>query len=182
MFNYNITSINDSIVPEKGIVFSANAGYTHNIKDAGRSFAHFGGDVQMYIPLVPKISLAISTGAATVTGTPEFYQYATIGGANSLRGYRTGRFSGKTAFYNSNEIRFITNIRSYYMNGKIGLLAFFDDGRVWLPSEKSDTWHTNYGGGILLVPFKLIYVDVTYGISKEDKLIQLRVRSKMGLK
>ncbi len=179
MLNYNITSVNDSIVPEKGIVFSANAGYTYNTKDDNRSFASFGGDVQMYIPLVKKISLAISTGSATVTGTPEFYQYATIGGANSLRGYRTGRFSGKTAFYNSNEIRFITNIRSYYMNGKVGLLAFFDEGRVWLPTEKSNTWHTNYGGGILLVPFKLIYVDVTYGISNDDKLIQLRVRGKL---
>ncbi len=61
------------------------------------------------------------------------------------------------------------------MNGKAGLLAFVDDGRVWVPQEKSSIWHVGYGGGILVAPFNKILFDVTYGISDEDKLLQLRL-------
>jgi len=32
------------------------------------------------------------------------------------------------------------------------VVAFTDTGRVWLENEESDTWHTSYGGGILLQP------------------------------
>ncbi len=172
--NYNITSINDSLVPIKGVVFNTNGSYTRNLRDAARSCFNFSGDVQFYIPLIPKISLAINSGAATVTGTPEFYQYPSLGGSATLRGYTRGRFRGKTAFYNSNEIRFITNIKTYLMNGKGGLVAFFDNGRVWMPGENANTWHTSYGGGILLAPFNLMFFDITYGISKESTQIQLR--------
>ncbi|MDQ6762912.1 MAG: hypothetical protein M3015_09845, partial [Bacteroidota bacterium] len=105
----------------------------------------------------------------------EFYQYPEIGGGMDLRGFQRQRFYGKTAFWNSNELRFITNLRTYLLNGKAGLLAFVDDGRVWQPQEKSDTWHVGYGGGILLAPFNKILFDVTYGISNEDKVLQLRL-------
>ncbi len=61
------------------------------------------------------------------------------------------------------------------MNGKAGLLVFVDDGRVWVPQEKSSVWHVGYGGGILVAPFNKVLFDVTYGISDEDKVIQLRL-------
>jgi hypothetical protein len=48
-----------------------------------------------------------------------------------------------------------------------------------MPAETSNTIHTNYGGGLILVPFNSIYIDVTYGISKESQLIQLTVRGKL---
>ena len=103
------------------------------------------------------------------------FQYPSIGGGKELRGFRRQRFYGKTAFFNSNEFRFISKVKSYLYNGKAGLLVFIDDGRVWLPKEKSDTWHTGYGGGILLAPFNKILFNITYGISNEDKLLQLRL-------
>lgn len=178
--NYNILAIKDSLVPEKGVALWANAGYNFNFKNDAASFGDFGGQVKFFIPLIRKFSLAITGGGETITGQPDFYQYPAIGGPASLRGYRTGRFRGKTTFFNSNELRFITNLKSYLLNGKIGLVGYFDDGRVWMPGETSNTMHTNYGGGLILVPFNGIYVDVTYGISKEDKLIQLTVRGKLG--
>ena len=104
-----------------------------------------------------------------------FYHLPHIGGADDLRGYRRERFWGKTAFSNSNELRFITNLRSYIMNGKIGLVVFYDQGRVWQPGETSDTWHTDYGGGLLLAPFNALLANIAYGISKEKKMIQLRL-------
>jgi len=66
------------------------------------------------------------------------------------------------------------NINSYFFRGKGGLVAFFDDGRVWLPGETSNTLHTGYGGGILIAPFNFVFFDITYGISKETTQLQIR--------
>jgi outer membrane protein assembly factor BamA len=105
------------------------------------------------------------------------YEHAIIGGPETLRGYRMDRFWGKTAFYNNNELRFITNLRIYLLNAKAGLLAFFDDGRVWIPGEHSNDLHTSYGAGILLAPFRLLPFTITYGISDETRLFRFRINT-----
>ena len=172
---YDVHQVNDSVVPTKGFVFSANASYRQNLQNTSRSVGGLQGDLRLYVPLVSKFSLALWAGAQTVTGKPEFYQYASVGGGQDIRGFRGNRFWGKTAFYNSNELRFINDVKSYLYNGKLGLIAFFDNGRVWLPNEKSTVWHTGYGGGILLAPFNKIMGEVTYGSSSDGALLQLRL-------
>ncbi len=44
-----------------------------------------------------------------------------------------------------------------------------------LHSFFSNVWHSGYGAGILLAPFNKVLADVTYGISKDENLIQLRL-------
>ena len=171
---YKYVHFNDSIVPTAGFSFIANAAHYQNLTQSS-SFQNYSGIVQIYIPLISKFSLAIRGAGGTVTGNPLFYQLPHIGGADDLRGYRRERFFGKTAFANSNELRFITNLRSYIMNGKIGFSVFYDEGRVWQPSETSTTWHTDYGVGFLLAPFNGILANIAYGISKEKKMVQLRL-------
>lgn len=173
-FNYSFASVNDSILPTKGIVFTSGITHTQNLSK-GRSFQNFAGNLRIYIPLFAGFSIASINGAGTVTGDPEFYQYVTIGEIYKLRGYRRERFWGKTGVYNLNELRFIRTVRSYLYNGKLGLLGFLDGGRVWMPGENSNTWHNTYGGGIIIAPFDKIAAQVTYGISKEMKLVQIRV-------
>ena len=172
--DYKFVSFNDSIVPTGGFSFIANASQNQNLTQK-TSFQKYSGIAQIYIPLISKFSLSIRGAGETVTGNPMFYDLPHLGGADDLRGYRRERFFGKTAFANSNELRFITNLRSYVMNGKIGLTVFYDEGRVWQPSEISNTWHTDYGAGLLLAPFNKLLVNVAYGISKEKKLVQLRL-------
>ena len=176
---YVFSKLNDAIVPTKGLVVSGNISYTQNVEQSSQSFWKYGTNLQIYLPLFYKFSLAVSGGAATVSGTPEFYQYPSIGGGNDLRGFEIQRFYGKTAFYNSNELRFISKVKSYLFSGKAGLLVFVDDGRVWMPLEKSNIWHTGYGAGIVLAPFNLILVDITYGFSNEDRLLQFRMKMKL---
>ena len=175
MVGFNIAHLNDSIVPTGGVTFFANASHTQNLKESGKSFQKFSGVLQFFVPLIPKFSLAIKAGGATITGTPNFYQYVSIGGAANLRGFDRDRFWGKSSFYNNNELRFITNIRTYIMNGQIGLLAFLDNGRVWMPSETSNKWHSGYGGGLFIAPFHLVSGQITYGFSNESKYLQLQL-------
>jgi hemolysin activation/secretion protein len=174
--NYNLALVKDSVLPDRGMTLSLMAKHTQNLRDNEKSFQRFSGMVQFFIPLIPKISLAIKTGATTITGgTPLFYQYPTIGESFDLRGFRRERFSGETTFYNNTELRYIKKVKSNLFNGKAGLIAFIDNGRVWLPGENSNKMHTTYGGGILLAPFNVASVAVTYGVSDEIKLVQLRL-------
>lgn len=171
---YVFSKLNSSIVPTRGFSVSAGVSYTQNVNESSNSFWKYGGNFQLYLPLISKFYLAISGGIQSVTGDPEFYQYPNIGAGQTIRGFRYQRFYGKTAFYNCNEFRFLSDVRSYIFNGKAGLLAFVDDGRVWMPEEKSDILHVGYGGGILLAPFNFLLADITYGFSNEDRIFQLR--------
>lgn len=172
---YDFADVKDSVLPQKGIAFGLHAKHTQNLDVSDRSFQTYGGNLSFFIPLVPKLSIAVKTGGATVVGTPLFYQYPNIGQSYNLRGFRRERFSGKSAVYNNTELRFIKNVRSYLFNGKAGLVAFVDHGRVWMPNDNSDKWHRSVGGGILLAPFNLTSIAVTYAVSDELKMLQFRV-------
>ena len=173
--NYRLHSVNDSVVPTRGFVFSGVVSFMQNLEDRNRSTALFWGDLRLYVPLGGKFSVALINGVEAVTGKPEFYQFASIGGARNIRGFRSTRFWGETAFYSSTELRYISDVKKYLYNGKIGLVGFFDVGRIWMKNERSNKIHTAYGGGLILVPFNKVMADVTYAISEDEKLIQLRL-------
>ena len=172
---YLYQNINDSILPTRGFNFLANANFSHNVKEKNRDLGKFGLETNVYLPLSKKISLAIKAGGTTLTGRPEFYQYNIVGGTETLRGYQRDRFYGKSTAYNQNELRWISDARSYLYNGKIGFFGLYDIGRTWLDGEKSTTWHSGYGGGIILSPFNKITLSVAYAVSTGDNNIHVKV-------
>jgi len=179
-FTYTFLHLNDSIVPTSGFTFLGSASSFYNI-DQQEFFQKYFGKLQAYLPLGNKFSLAIKAGVATLLcksallNSAEFYEHSIIGGPENLRAFKRERFWGKTSFYNNNELRYIGNVRTHLLNAKAGLLIFFDDGRVWMPHENAGGLHSGYGGGILLAPFNMICGTITYGISKESRLIQVRL-------
>ncbi|MEO6251909.1 MAG: ShlB/FhaC/HecB family hemolysin secretion/activation protein [Ferruginibacter sp.] len=173
-FEYSFISVNDSLLPTKGFGFATNISYTDNLKN-NNNFIRYSGSAQVLVPFTKTLGIVMRAGAATLSGSPEFYQYNTIGGGKTLRGYRRTRFFGKTSAYSQNELRWIKNVRSYLYNGKFGLLATYDIGRVWMPGEKSNSWHSGVGGGIILVPYNAISVSAGYAVSKEGGNIFFRM-------
>lgn len=176
---YSYVSVNDSVVPVKGLTFLANGSYVKNFEQ-NEFFQQYNAQLQTFLPLTDHLSLSVRVGGETIVNdnvlnSGQAYQHAIIGGPRNLRGYRRERFWGKTAFYNNNDLRYITNFRTNFMTGKIGLFAFFDQGRVWMPGEDSKTMHTSWGPGLLLAPFNKISVSVSYGINEEAGLLQLRL-------
>ena len=164
---YNFQRVDNPVIPESGVMFYIGGAYSQNLKFSNRNFVTGNSILQVFVPLFWKFSLSLRGGATHIWGQPEFYQYASIGGSQTIRGFRRDRFRGQSAFYNTNELRWITDFKSYIMNGKFGLVAFIDDGRVWMPGEQSDKWHVGYGGGVLLAPFNRFTFSATYGISEE---------------
>ena len=181
---YSYVNINDSIVPTSGILAFASGIYSNNFTNQD-FFQNYSVMINGFLPLGKKFSLSIKAGGSTIVGNSnlqnnvQVFQHAVIGGPESLRGYRWERFWGKTAYYNNNELRFITNLKSYIMNAKAGLFVFFDNGRVWTSNDNSNTIHTSYGAGIILAPFNKIGFIVTYGISPEERFVQLKINTRL---
>lgn len=175
VLSYNFVDVNDAVTPTKGVWLQANLGFTQNLEETERQVGKLAADLHWYLPLFADLSLAIRAGGETVAGDPEFYQYASIGGSQQMRAFRRGRYWGKSGVYNSNGLRWIKDVKSYLYNGKAGLMAFYDNGRVWMPNEKSNVWHDGYGFGVFLAPFNKLSAEITYGFSRDDRLIQLRL-------
>jgi hypothetical protein len=175
-------SLDDPIVPLKGIHFATTGTFSNNFNQK-EFFQKYEADLAVFVPIVNHISLAIRGGGATVVNdavlnSGQQYEHALIGGGRSLRGYRRERFWGKTAYYNQNELRFITDLRTPIMNGKIGVFGFFDNARVWMPGENSNKIHVGYGPGLLIAPFNKISGTITYSMSEELHLFQVRIDSR----
>jgi hypothetical protein len=68
----------------------------------------------------------------------------------------------------------LANLRGYVFRGKLGLLAFFDDGRVWIKGENSNTIHTGYGGGIYYLPYNMMAFTACFSTSREASFATLR--------
>jgi hypothetical protein len=171
----SVSKVDDAIVPRSGVQASGIVTFTQNLKEADRKVTRYEGTFNFFIPLTRRFVLAVHNGAATLSGKPEFYQLNSIGGSRTVRGYLRDRFWGKSSFYNSNELQYIFNFKSYLFNGQAGFVGFYDHGRVWQPGETSTGLHSGYGAGILIAPFHKLSMSVTYGISTEDRIIHLRL-------
>ena len=81
----------------------------------------------------------------------EFYQAASIGGDNGLRGYRNQRFTGSSYVYQNTDLRYsFDKVKTKLMPLRFGLFGSFDYGRVWLDGEDSNKWNNSYGGGFFI--------------------------------
>jgi outer membrane protein assembly factor BamA len=166
--------LDDLLLPTRGAIFTTSVGHVRNLANP-KSFMNYSAYSRFYLPLLKRFVLSVVNGASTVIGEPEFYQLNSIGG-NSLRGFRRGRFWGETVFHNNNELQYLFNAPKSLFKGKLGVLAFVDQGRVWKKGEVSNQWHYGYGGGIIVVPYRKVYFSLQYGISNERKGIHFEFR------
>ena len=165
---YLFKNWNHPVVPRSGFNFGVNGSYTHNLTNTDKSFTRVAGDMSAYLPIFKFLTFATRIGGAQNLGTSEFYQLNQLGSHDNLRGFRKYRFYGKQMAYTNNELRFMFDHKSKLFNGKVGILGFYDVGRVWQPGESSNKWHAGYGGGIFISPFNKIIFTANYGRSDED--------------
>jgi hypothetical protein len=172
---YGIDNTDNPLYPTRGIRLQTIAGINQNLKDSERNFP-YGHLTLAGFATAGNFTFAFRSGVSSIFSDDyEFFQANTLGGTTNLRGYRRTRFSGRTSLYENTEIRWkLANTNLYLIKGHIGLLGFFDGGRVWIPTEESNKWHWGYGGGFWILPYNKLAFTVTYGISEEDQLFNLR--------
>jgi hypothetical protein len=161
---------NNTFMPFKGIHWNATLSGMQQTNGDHEFSGKLTTDFSFYTPLAGDSTLVMANRIAggTTFGNPAYFQLMQLGGAQMLRGFHTARFTGKTAVYHNLEFRLkLFDFASYVLPGTLGLVAFNDIGRVWLPGESSAKWHDGYGGGIYIIPAELFIIQASVGISAE---------------
>lgn len=171
-FSLTADTRDNKILPEKGIFWYTSLRHLSGLNDASYEVTQLNSDLSFYIPLIKKrLVLVNRIGAGHNFGDFEFYQAQYLGNEDNLRGYRKYRFAGTSKLYNNIEMRLkLANFKTYLFPGSLGLLAFYDTGRIWADNDESDKWLSGYGGGFWISPLRRLVLTITYAASKEDKM------------
>ncbi|MBC7913510.1 MAG: BamA/TamA family outer membrane protein [Pyrinomonadaceae bacterium] len=169
------------IVPSKGLNFSIRMQGYEGLNKYSNAYAQVFPQVSFFQSLDSKgkVVLANRTGAGFTFGQTEFYQSAFLGSQDNLLGFRKFRFAGDNLIYNNFEARVtLPNFIHYVLPGKIGLIGFYDAGRVWIENDQSNTIHHGYGGGIFLAPFNRLFIRAVAGFSDEGLQPSIALRQR----
>ena len=149
---YTYENRDSEAFPTLGMATNLQFGYKKSTVDSEQGYGFVIPSLSINHKLIPsgRLVLAAKWKAHFNLGEDyEFYQAASIGANDGLRGFRNQRFTGKTAYYQNTDIRYsIKTLKTGLLPTSIGLYGGFDYGRVWLPGEDSDTWHHSFGGGV----------------------------------
>jgi hypothetical protein len=136
--------------PFTGYYFSLNGGYFPSFLDKLYDFARLTADLRGYIGHKQNVSLALRLRGEKVFGDYPFFESAFLGGSKYLRGFSSERFAGDGSLLGTAEVRLKLFNMNFLVPETVGIFGFTESGRVFLKGEKSDAWHTGYGGGLFM--------------------------------
>ncbi|MBK0402655.1 hypothetical protein I5M27_06640 [Adhaeribacter sp. BT258] len=142
----------------------------------GLSGQYFG-TARIKIP----VTLAVKLGGARNYGKDlPFYKYTSLGLSDNLRGYVNNRFFGDRSAYLNTELRFhLGRVRTVVLPFYYGVVAFYDQGKVWYKGSDEGGLHKGYGAGFYIAPIEHRYaLNVLFGHSAEEALL---VQFSLGL-
>lgn len=149
--SYEYKNFDNESKPKYGIQFKLTAGYKANF-DEDRTFGYVIPELRLTSKIDRRGVLVYATkfkAHFNLSKEFEFYQAATLGDGDGLRGFRQERFSGKRSFYQNSDLRLnIGKIRNSIIPISYGIYGGFDYGRVWVDNDNSSEWHTTPGGGL----------------------------------
>ncbi|WP_231491956.1 BamA/TamA family outer membrane protein [Pedobacter sp. Leaf170] len=166
--NFTNNTRDNDLLPTLGSFVDFRLSGYKGLNKYSNSFGQFTASVALYKNLDGRKNfiLADRFGGGVTIGKPAFYQAQFLGGQGNLLGYRQFRFAGEHSFYNNLELRAkIGDLVSYILPGQVGLIGFYDVGRVWKRNEASQTWHHGVGGGAYFAPASLTVVRFIMGHS-----------------
>ncbi|MBL4663894.1 MAG: phosphoesterase, partial [Flavobacteriaceae bacterium] len=150
--DYSYSSFDNAANPTRGTVLKLVTGVRTNTDDTERTYGYIHPALQFYNSITKNGKLVLKTmaeGQFNIGDEFEFYQAAVVGAGNGLRGYRTQRFSGKSALALGADLRYsFSQFKTGILPLQLGIFGGYDAGRVWLDGEGSNIWHSDVGGGI----------------------------------
>jgi hypothetical protein len=179
-FGVKYENVNNAFRPTTGLKFHTRLDWRSHL-DNGEQFARLDIGLTFYQSFFRNntLTLASQVGWMHNFGEFAFYQAPTLGGNDNLRGFRTQRFYGKTAFFQNSDLRLklLDSDHNGLASFSLGLTGGFDYGRVWVEDDQSDTWHNAYGGGLWLAPLDYFVILGELFHSREGN----RVTVKLGI-
>ncbi|MFV0540994.1 MAG: metallophosphoesterase [Aestuariibaculum sp.] len=151
---FAFANFDNKAYPTNGFLFQLDTGFKSNLDQNGQNFTYLISKLGFARKLEPSGRLVLAgnlKGHFNFGDGFEFYQAASIGGVDGLRGFRNQRFTGKNAFYQNTDLRYSFNqLKTQIIPLKLGVFAGFDYGRVWIGDDSSKKWHNAYGGGFFI--------------------------------
>jgi len=165
----------DPAFPRHAVYLGAGWTGLYSRTDGGR-IDRYSGDARGYLGLVGQAVLAARV-QYTAAGDPlPEYERLLLGGASTLRGFRAGAFSGDRMLVTSTELR--VPITSILRTSRLGLIAFFDAGRIHDDGMRVEdaAWHRAAGGGVFLIaPMLRVNLDVARALREGGTRAHLAV-------
>ncbi len=156
-------------LPTSGVRIIAEGFFANRLNQDG-AYSLIKGSVEWHGTARP-FTFGLSAGGWFHHQLPPFYDLEYLGHNTYLRGFRRNRFAGDKggAYFNSDVRIKIFDNPNAIIPYRIGLLLFYDVGRVFQNEENSNVWHTGYGFGIYAVPFRERFViGLSLGFSVEE--------------
>ena len=155
--------------------FLLGAGWTGlHFRNTPDRIDRYNTDARGYVGLIGQAVGAARVQYTSASGHLPDYERILLGGASTLRGFRTGTFDGDRTLVTSAEVRLpITSVLS---SARLGVLGFFDAAKAWdFGSRFEDAgWHKGVGGGLFLIaPLVKLNLDVAHGLTDGDTRVHL---------
>ncbi|WP_248722082.1 metallophosphoesterase [Seonamhaeicola sp. ML3] len=183
---YEFANSDNVAFPTMGMRVAVEAGYKNNVSTS-KGFGYLIPELSFDYKLDSSGQLVFATksrGHINFGDDFEFYQAATVGARNGLRGYRHERFTGKTAYIQSSDLRLnLRKVKTGLLPLHIGVYGGFDFAKVWIdndmvlnPTHNSNDWNTSIGGGV----FANLAQMMTLNVSAFNSDDGLRLAFRMG--
>lgn len=178
--SFNFENYDNKAYPTMGMKTEISVGQKTNLDTNKRSFSYIIPEVSFNHKIdgegrwvfATKFKSHINFGSEF-----EFYQAASIGGTDGLRGFRNQRFTGNQSFYQNSDIRYsFSSMKTKLIPIRIGIYSGFDYGRIWLDNEESKKWHNSYGGGFFINGAELLSANLGFFNSSDG----IRVAFSLG--
>ncbi|MFV8342543.1 metallophosphoesterase [Flavobacterium sp. XS2P39] len=177
---YQFENYDNKIYPTIGMKTSLEVGFTSNIEDNKRNFVYIIPEVSFNHKLVPSGKLVLATQIKShiiFNSNYEFYQAASIGGNDGLRGFRNQRFTGQQSLFQNTDIRYtFKSMKTNIIPIRMGMYGGFDYGRIWIKDDNSNKWNNSYGGGFFINGAELL----TANLSLFNSIDGLRLAFSLG--
>lgn len=171
--------VNDELLPQRGSEFKVSSTTYKEVSSTQQVFTKLAGELKLYIPIsmLRQFTLATRIGGAYNIGRyGEFYLANSLNGLTNFRGVPRNRFTGDGVFYHNTELRIkLLNFKNYIFGGQLGLIGFFDYGKVIYQEDPSQFMHRSVGAGIYVTPYNMFVISSTYGFSDEDSQLNVNV-------
>lgn len=166
---YRIDNRDNQLIPTRGGFFNTKVRAYAGLNEYSNSFVQVRSNIGVYKGFANNaIIIANRLGGGVTFGKPAFYQALFLGGQDNLLGTRKYRYAGDHLFYNNLEARIrLARVGSFILPGQLGLVGFYDIGKVWAENYNTKALHQTYGGGLYYAPAEMAVFQLVAGHSKD---------------
>jgi hypothetical protein len=180
-----INNLNNELMPTRGVIWNTEFSSMFGLTEASHQVTKLTSDFTVHASLrdPAKLVAVLRIGGGHIFNKDyEYFQALTLGNNNYLRGFRKNRFSGRSVMYQSTELQVkLFESTSYVFPGAVGLIGFYELGRVWVDNEDSKKWHHDFGGGLYYSPYNFALVSATIAHSPEGDLFNFSIGTKFNI-